>query len=139
MKRGQREQLEKLREVNLFASCSDDELERIDHLITQISVDEGKALTREGEHGREFVIVVEGTAGVFKGDEQVAEIGPGSFLGEIGLLYDVPRTATVKALTPMTIDVLNVREFRDLLDTAPSLRDRIHEAARVRFGEISAT
>ena len=138
MKRGQREQIDKLREVNLFASCSDDELARIDHLITQIQVDEGRALTREGEHGKEFVIVVEGTAGVFKGDEQVAEVGPGSFLGEIGLLFDVPRTATVKALTPMTIDVLNLREFRELLEASPDLRESIEAAARTRFGEITA-
>jgi ATP-binding cassette subfamily B protein len=138
VKRGQREQIDKLREVNLFASCSDDELGRIDHLITQIAVDEGRALTREGEHGKEFVIVVEGTAGVFKGDEQVAEIGPGSFLGEIGLLFDVPRTATVKALTPMTIDVLNLREFRELLEASPDLRGSIEAAARTRFGEITA-
>lgn len=139
MKRGQREQIEKLREVDLFASCSDDELARIDHLITQIEVEQGRSLTREGEQGREFVIVVEGTAGVFKGDEQVAEIGPGSFLGEIGLLFDVPRTATVKALTPMTIDVLNLREFRDMLETSPDLRASIEAAARTRFGEISAS
>jgi CRP-like cAMP-binding protein len=138
VKRGQREQIDKLREVNLFASCSDDELARIDHLITQIQVDEGRALTREGEHGKEFVIVVEGTAGVFKGDEQVAEVGPGSFLGEIGLLFDVPRTATVKALTPMTIDVLNLREFRELLETSPDLRERINRAALERFGEVSS-
>ena len=88
--------MELLRGVSLFSACSKAELSRIASLADQIEVPKGKVLTREGEPGSEFFVVVEGQASVMIGERgRVAPMGPGASLGEMSLLDQGPRTATV--------------------------------------------
>ena len=97
---------ERLAEVPLFAGLDKKHLRAISSLATPIDVAEGKALTREGEFGHEFIIVLEGEAEVQVGDEVVATRGPGDYFGEIALVANRPRTATVTAKTPMKVEVI---------------------------------
>ncbi|HEX9713405.1 MAG TPA: cyclic nucleotide-binding domain-containing protein [Actinomycetota bacterium] len=118
-----------LRDVPAFAECTDEELEQIDRFMTELTLSPGTKLTREGEAGREFAIIIDGTARVTKDGQEVATIGPGSFVGEIALLDKTMRTATVTAVTPLRLFMLNAAEFHGLLETSRSLREKIERAA----------
>lgn len=121
MIRTHRHPAEHLRAVPLFADCTNHELEQIDHLITTVPIPAGRKLTTEGQHGREFIVIVEGQATVSVGGDVVATVGPGDFVGEISLLDGGPRTATVVCDTDVVAKIIGYREFSQLLDAAPTL------------------
>jgi CRP-like cAMP-binding protein len=105
-----------LRELSLFASLSDAELRRVDHLTCEIEVPAGAVLMKQGQIGREVFVVVSGTADVSIDGHTVARVGPGEPLGEMALLEGAPRTATVTAVTPMHVLVMDPGQFADLLE-----------------------
>lgn len=121
-----------LARLELFHDCSPAELRAVDSLVTEVRVPAGRVLMEEGTRGLDFLVVVEGTATVTRAGRHVGEVGAGSFLGELALLDDAPRTATVTAATPMRVYALNPFEFRGLLDAAPSVRARVLDTARRR-------
>lgn len=89
---------------------------------------EGKTLTEEGGSAREFFIIESGTASVTKGGEEVANLGPGDFFGEIGVLKARPRSATVTATSPMNLVVLFAQNFtalEDQLDKVNKVVERV--------------
>src|SRR2546430_6399076 len=107
---------ELIRKVPLFARCSRAELKEIAKLADEIDLAEGKEMTREGAPGREFFVLLEGTADVKKNSRKVNTLGPGDFFGEIALVSHEPRTATVIASSPIRALVITDRSFRRLLD-----------------------
>jgi CRP-like cAMP-binding protein len=123
-----------IRSVPLFAKCSKGEVELIAKLADEIDLPAGRTLMREGETGKEFFIIVEGTAEVRRGDELVATLGPGGFCGEIALVQRVPRTATVTATTPIDVLVLTGQGFASLRNRLPNLDQTVLDeiTARVR-------
>jgi CRP-like cAMP-binding protein len=125
--------------VALFRPCTRSELTRIASLAEEIEAPEGKTLTREGESGWEFFVVAEGRATARRGGRKVAEIGPGSFFGEMSLLDEGPRSATVTADTDMHLLVLSSRSFSSLIDEVPAVARRILRgmAERLRATERS--
>ena len=127
-----REALDKLRAIELFSDCSDDELEAIDGLLTELRFSEGQRITREGGGALEFIVIVDGMVSVIKGDEVVATVRAGSFVGELGLLDEQTRNATVRATTTVRAFVLDAGEFERLLEISPSVRERIESTASVR-------
>jgi CRP/FNR family transcriptional regulator, cyclic AMP receptor protein len=116
---------ERLATVPLFEGLSKKQLRRVSVLMTPLDLPAGKVLTREGQPGYEFVIVLEGEVEVRQGDRVVATRGPGEYVGEIALLDKRPRTATVVATTPVSVEVLSRREFMSLLVEAPELSEQI--------------
>ena len=76
---------------------------RVAGIMSQLDEPEGKVLIREGEPGRDFFVLAEGTAEVRKGNRRVSTLGPGDFAGEIALLTNAPRTATVRTTSPVTV------------------------------------
>jgi len=117
--------LDLLKEVPLFARCSKADLRQIATLADEIDVDEGRTLIREGAYGQEFFVVVDGSLRVSRKGKRVADLGAGDVVGEIALVADVPRTATVTASTPTHVLVLTDRGFRDLLAQSPSIATSI--------------
>ena len=124
---------ELIKSVPLFSQCSRKELAALAHEADELTVPEGKELTRQGERGREFMVIVDGGAKVVKDAQTVNELGPGDFLGEIALLSDVPRTATVTTTTETTILVLTDRAFRRVADQIPSVHESLLAALTARL------
>lgn len=125
-----------LSQIELFTELSAKELKEVSRFLTRVSVAEGKDLTVQGEVGREFMIVVEGTASVRRNGRLIAKLGPGDFFGELAVIAGVPRTATVTADTPMVVEALNRREFSSLLDRSPKLARKILIGAVKRLHQI---
>jgi CRP-like cAMP-binding protein len=127
--------------VALFSPCAKHELKRIASLVNEIEAPEGKTLAKEGETGSEFFVVVQGTATARRNGRKVATIGPGSFFGELALLDQGPRAATVTADTDMQLLVLSSREFFSLLDKNPTVTRHILRgmAERLRESETAPT
>jgi len=114
-----------LADIGIFSELSKKELKSISRLMTELDVKEGATLTRQGEPGREFMIIIDGTAQVVIDGQTVAHLGPGDFLGELAVISGVKRTATVVATSDMSLEVLNRREFMSLLDESSSLGRKI--------------
>src|SRR5262245_24638512 len=117
-----------LSEVPLFKACSQPELAKVADIATQLDQPEGKVLIREGEPGRDFFVLVEGTAEVRKNNRRVARLGPGDFVGEIALLTNAPRTATVTTTSPVSVLRVTSKGFTALLDASPTIQRKIRKA-----------
>lgn len=124
--------LDVLRAVPLFAECTEDELERIDPLFSEADVGVGHVLVREGSIGRQFIVIVHGQAKVVRDGAEVNMLGPGDFVGEMALLHNTPRGATVVADTPMKLYVANAGEFAALLGESPTIAAKIRRADEER-------
>jgi CRP-like cAMP-binding protein len=113
--------VELLKRVPLFAGCSKSELRELAKTADELDIREGTVLTREGRTGKEFFVLIDGTANVTKGGTKVAELKAGDWFGEIALITDSPRTATVTATSPGDILVITDRRFRSVVETMPSI------------------
>lgn len=118
--------------VPLFAHCSKRELAEVAGIADEIDLREGKELTREGAPGREFFVLVEGTADVVKNGRKINSLGAGDFFGEIALVHQSPRTATVKATAPVRALVITERSFRRLLEEMPEIQRKVLAALAER-------
>jgi CRP-like cAMP-binding protein len=118
---GKNTKIELLKGVPLFAGCSKKELRELAARTDEIDLKDGYVLMREGRPGREFVVLVEGSAAVTKDGKKLADLGAGDWVGEIALLTNVPRTATVTATSPIRVLVITDRSFRRLVETMPSI------------------
>jgi CRP-like cAMP-binding protein len=130
--------IDHLARVPLFSACSKDELRKLSHATTDIPIAEGQVLVREGERGMEFFIIVSGRAKITRKGRKVGEIGPGGFFGELALLIDADRNATVTALTPMEAIVLSRREFDAALAAAPRMTRKIMVGMATRLAEFDS-
>jgi CRP-like cAMP-binding protein len=125
--------IEQLRKVPLFAHCSKRELAGLAALVDELELPEGHTLAREGERGKEFLVLADGIADVESGGEIVNTLGPGDFFGEISLVTGGPRTATVTTRSPSKLFILSAPAFRALLHDAPGIKTRVLAAAALRL------
>ena len=133
------ERINLLRGVWLFERCTRKELAALARMATPLTVEQGRVLATEGTVGEEFVVVVEGVASATVRTEELAQIGPGSFFGELALLDGGPRTATVRAQTPMLVLVLSRSDFDSLVDRAiPSVGRRMLITLAERLRDVDA-
>lgn len=118
----------------LFSGLSQKELRSIVALGTYMEIKQGYVLTQEGAHGREAFLIVSGTARCLVGDTEVAVLGPGDLLGEMSLLDQAPRSATVVADSDMSVTVFVRSEFIRLIEASPkiALKLLVVMAARLR-------
>ena len=121
MRLGGNAKIDLLRRVPLFASCSKAELRELARSADGIDLRDGAVLTREERSGREFFILVEGTARVTRKGRKLTDLGAGDWFGEIALLTNAPRTATVTATSPVRVLVLTNRAFKGVVETMPSV------------------
>jgi CRP-like cAMP-binding protein len=132
------EKLEHLKRVPLFAKLRGRELERLGQLADEVEVGLDKTLTEQGETGYEFFIVMDGRVSVIEDRRPVAHLGPGDFFGEIALIEERPRTATVRTDGITRLLVINHREFHALMDEFPAIRGAILEALAERLRRLEA-
>ena len=127
------QKVELIKHTPLFANCSKRELEEIAHLADEIDLRQGKEMTRQGSPGREFFVLLEGEAEVTKDGRVINELSGGDFFGEIALVSDSPRTATVTATSPVRALVITDRSFRRLLKDQPELQSKVLAALAARL------
>ena len=123
---------ELIKSVPLFAHCSKKELDRLANELDEIEMPSGRVLTREGEMGREFVVIVDGTAEVTKKGRRVNLLGAGDFLGEISLISGEPRTATVTTTSDADLLILTARSFARVTKEMPSVQASVLKALSER-------
>jgi CRP/FNR family transcriptional regulator, cyclic AMP receptor protein len=124
-----------LKTVWLFSSCTTSELRKIRGQLEEAHVPAEKVLVEEGTIGREFFIVVNGTAIVTRNGKKVASLGPGAYFGELALLDRRPRSASVTSETDMDVLVLSQRQFNGVLDLVPAITHKLLSAMAARLRE----
>jgi CRP/FNR family transcriptional regulator, cyclic AMP receptor protein len=126
-----------LKAAPLFEGLSRKELVHLARVSEDLEVEPGTVLCKEGEIGHEFFVIVDGKVKITRKGRTVATRGGPDFVGEIALLEDIPRTATVTAQTPLRLFVLTRRDFRHLLDENPSVERKVLRALARRLAETS--
>lgn len=122
----------RLKSIPLFAEVGDEELSQIAPFANEVSVEEGRVLVREGDFSYELMAIEEGTAEVTRGGEPVADLGPGDFFGEMGLLERTLRNATVTAKSPMRLITLTGWDLKRVERAAPQAIERVRSALEER-------
>ncbi len=117
--------VELLAEVPLFSGCSKRELGELALVADELDVPPGKTLMREGDRGREFIVIERGTVSIIRSQREVRRLGAGEWVGEISLIADVPRMATVRTVTPARVLVLTDRAFAKLIRDMPSIAQKV--------------
>ncbi|MFN2628744.1 MAG: cyclic nucleotide-binding domain-containing protein [Gaiellaceae bacterium] len=125
--------MERLKEVPLFSRCTRKELAAIAAEADELTLRQGKELTRQGERGREFVIIIDGSADVIQNGHRINRLGSGDFLGEIALIAGAPRTATVATTSETHVLVLTDRAFRRVTNEVPSVQNSVLRALAERL------
>jgi CRP-like cAMP-binding protein len=136
----QDDKIERLKEVPLFEGCSKRQLRSVAQIARVFDVAADTVLTRAGEPGDEFFLIVDGTARVDVSTEKHVPLHPGEFFGEMSLLDGGPRSATVVAATPVRLLVISRRHFSVLLKEVPGLTQSLLTtlSRRVRQAEEEA-
>jgi CRP/FNR family cyclic AMP-dependent transcriptional regulator len=127
-----------LKGIALFERLSKDQLREVARQADEIDVAAGKRLVSEGRFGYEFFVIQDGTAEVVRGEEHIADLGPGDFFGEMALLGDTTRNADVITSSEMTAFVMTDSAFRSLARQMPDVANEIREACRRRTEELAA-
>jgi CRP-like cAMP-binding protein len=127
--------IELLKRVPLFAGCSKKELAEIALLADELDLPNAREITRQGASGREFLVLVEGSAEVVRNGRVVNELGPGDFIGEIALISGEPRTATVRTSGPARVLVVDARGFRRLMQDVPQIQTKVLSALVARMSD----
>ncbi len=122
----------RLKSIPLFEEVGDEELAQIAPFATEVSVEEGRELVREGDFSYEFMAIEDGEAEVTRGGEHVADLGPGDFFGEMGLLEKTLRNATVTAKTHVRLVTLTGWDLKRVERTAPHAMERIRSVLEER-------
>lgn len=137
MRLGHNSKIDLIRRVPLFSSASKSELAEIASIADEIDLPEGKVVIKEGDSGREFIVLIDGTAVVERGGRKVADIGPGDFVGEIALIAKTPRNATITTTSPVRALVITDRAFRRLLEQSPQIAVAVLTALAERLAPTS--
>ena len=121
-----------LESIPLFAGLSRKERRMVAQRADEVDIDAGREIVREGDFPYEFFAIQEGTAEVKRGDQHLAEIGPGDFFGEMGLIDDAPRNASVFARSPVSAVVMTGQAFRQIDREFPEVARTIRKAVDER-------
>jgi CRP/FNR family transcriptional regulator, cyclic AMP receptor protein len=122
----------RLKSLPLFADVPDEELAQIAGFAQDVTVDQGRELVREGDFSYEFMAIEDGEAEVTRNGEHVADLGPGDFFGEMGLLEKTLRNATVTAKTSMKLVTLTGWDMKRMERHIPEATERVRAALEER-------
>jgi CRP-like cAMP-binding protein len=127
-------QIDLLQRIPLFAQCAKKDLREIARVSREVDVEAGQVVIREGEPGHEFFVVVDGRLDVSRRRKGTfASVGPGDFVGEMALLSNKPRNATVTAATSSRLLKIEDRDFAALIERIPLLWLKIAGALAERM------
>ncbi len=129
--------VEALKRAPLFEGLSKKELAQLARVSEDLEVPAGDVLCKEGDTGREFFVIVEGETEITAKGKKLADRGGGDFVGEIALLEDTSRTATVTAKTPLRVFVLTREDFRWLVRQNPKVEQKVMQALARRVVQLS--
>jgi CRP-like cAMP-binding protein len=124
--------IELLKGVPLFAGCSKKELQLIAAVADELDFKQGRTLIREGASGREFFVLVDGTAEITRDGKRIDVAGAGDFFGEMALLSDQPRNATVTTTSQVDLLVITAQSFRRLVESNPLIALKVMRAVAER-------
>jgi len=122
--------------LTLFAGLSKRERARVAQLADEIDLPEGRRLVNEGAFAYELFVIEEGTAEVRRHDSHLADLGPGDFFGEMGVMGNASRVASVVTTSPMTAVVMTAHDFRRIAQEMPSVAKRIRATIEERAKTI---
>jgi CRP/FNR family cyclic AMP-dependent transcriptional regulator len=129
---------DRVKAIPLFAGLNRKECRALAPRADEIDLEEGRMLVREGEWAYEFFAIEDGTVEVRRGDQLLAELGPGDFFGEMGLMADTRRNATVTATAPVKVVVMTAQAFRQTARELPGVADQIRAAVEERGRALEA-
>ena len=118
--------------VPLFAGCSRKDLHKIAAIADELDIREGKVLTWQGGPGREFFVLLDGSVDVVRDDTRVNTLAAGDFFGEMALISQKPRSATITTTSPVRVLVVTETNFRRLLRENPSISMKVLETVAER-------
>ena len=128
----------RLESIPLFAGLSRKERRSVAQRADEVDVEAGREIVREGDFPYEFFAIEEGTAEVKRGEQHLAELGPGDFFGEMGLLENAPRNASVVTRSPLTAVVMTGSDFRQIDRELPEVAKKIRKAIDERCRHLMA-
>jgi CRP-like cAMP-binding protein len=126
-----------IKNVPLFASLTKAQLAQVASIADEVALPEGKELTRQGDRGREFFVLLDGEADVRRNGRKLGTMRSGDFFGELALLTDRPRTATVAVTTPVRVLVIKDTDFRSVLLRTPQIALKVMEAVARRLPQTA--
>jgi CRP/FNR family transcriptional regulator, cyclic AMP receptor protein len=124
---------DRLKVVPLFESLGEHQRRQVAQWADEVDVQSGYHLVDQGSFAHEFFVILEGSAEVTKDGQRVTELGPGDFFGEIALMGEDRRTASVVATSPMRLVVMFGRDFRQMEHSMPEVHSRIEAAITARM------
>jgi CRP/FNR family transcriptional regulator, cyclic AMP receptor protein len=131
--------VEALKRLSLFEGLTRKELVQLARVSEDIELPAGTVLCQEGKRGHEFFIVVDGEVVVTRRGRRVAEYREGTAIGEIALIEDVPRTATVTSATTLRCIVLTRPAFAALLSQHPIVQGKLLRTLARRLANDAAS
>lgn len=124
---------DRLKTIPLFDELSEAERNQVAQWADEVDIREGEHLVHQGAFAHEFFVILEGTAEVTKDGDHLTDLGPGDFFGEIALLEEERRTASVTAKTPMRVVVMFGRDFRQMDHQMPHVARKVQQALEERL------
>jgi len=128
----------RLKQSPLFAGLNRKERQALAPRTDDIELEQGRVIVREGEWPYEFFAIEQGTVEVRRGDQLLAELGPGDFFGEMGLVSDTRRNASVVASSPVTVIVMTAQAFRATSREMPEVAAKIRAAIEERCRQLES-
>jgi CRP/FNR family cyclic AMP-dependent transcriptional regulator len=130
------EKLELLNRIPLFSRLDTHNIARVGMLADEVDVPSGKVLIRQGDAGGDLMVLVSGQVAVERNGERLTTLGPGDFFGEIALIDEGPRTATVTTESPSSLLVVTHRDFHALMEEIPEVAVQILAAMAHRLRSL---
>jgi CRP-like cAMP-binding protein len=124
-----------LKRVPLFSDLDDRELESIARSMKQRTFSQGQDIAVEGESGVGFFVIEDGEAKVTVGGNEVRRLGPGDYFGEIALISQGARTATVTADTDLRTYGMTFWDFRPLVEDTPGIAWKLLQGAVKQYDQ----
>jgi CRP-like cAMP-binding protein len=129
--------IEILKKIPFFAELSEEDLNAIGQQVQMQYFGPGQVIFEEGDYGEEMYIIKRGKVQVIRDFEIIAELSDNSFFGEMALVSEEPRNATVKAMDEVEALVLSKPHFRELLENKPSIASVVSYEVVKRANQLS--